>query len=261
NALKEEVSVLWTMCQPVLETGATAEETIRLVDHVYIRMEELLVPRTRMIKGDQDKQESEDLGVGPTASEEMLDQYRPVTNWVYRGAMNPEFIRWDQEQGQQAGEQQEELERMANHGSGSKERSDTGQSARRGEQKPTSGDVLGGGQSLPSLVEELLALEVEQQPMSESTTSGERAVCYPEWDHTIQDYRMNWCRVVDRPAEASSDEFVSATLTTHESAIKSLRRFFESLRRPAFRRIAGQAELGLKVAIAFTSGARRKSVM
>ncbi|MBI3356233.1 MAG: hypothetical protein HY038_05585, partial [Nitrospirae bacterium] len=32
NALKEEVSILWTMCQPVLKTGATAEETIRLVD-------------------------------------------------------------------------------------------------------------------------------------------------------------------------------------------------------------------------------------
>jgi nitric oxide reductase activation protein len=35
---------------------------------------------------------------------------------------------------------------------------------------------------------------------------------------------------------------VSSTLTTHHHVIKSLRRFFESLRPPAFRRIAGQAD-------------------
>ena len=242
NALKKEVSTLWATCQPVLDTAATAEETIRLVDDVYVRMEELLTPRTQMIKGDQDKQESRDIGVGPTASEEMSNQYRPVINWVYRGAMNPEFIRRDQEQGQQTGEQQEELQRMAGQGRGSKERSNSGWGARRGEQESTSGDVLGGGQSLPSLVEKLLALQVEQHPMPEVTAQGVRAVRYPEWDHTIQDYRMNWCLVVERPAEAGSDEFVSATLMTHQSAIKSLRRFFESLRPPAFRRTAGQAD-------------------
>jgi hypothetical protein len=242
NAVTEEVSILWKMSQAVLRSTATAEDTVRLAHDVYVRMEELLAPRAEMIKADQVNDESQELGGGPTESVPTSDEYRPVTNWVYRGAMNPEFIKRDLEQAEQAGEQHADLDRMASQGGGSKERSGAGQDARRGEQESTSGDVLGGGRSLPVGVEELLALEVEQQPMPELTAQGERSVRYPEWDHTIQDYRMNWCRVVERPAEAGSDEFVAATLTTHQSIIKSLRRFFESLRPPAFRRIAGQAD-------------------
>jgi nitric oxide reductase activation protein len=67
-------------------------------------------------------------------------------------------------------------------------------------------------------------------------------VQYPEWDTGIQDYRPRWCRVVERPAEPGSDEFVSATLTGQQSVIRSLRRFFGSLRPPAFRRVAGQSD-------------------
>jgi nitric oxide reductase activation protein len=53
---------------------------------------------------------------------------------------------------------------------------------------------------------------------------------------------MNWCRVVERPADYGSDDFVTETLVSHRSTIKSLRRFFESLRPPAFRRVAGQPD-------------------
>ncbi|MDH5251987.1 MAG: VWA domain-containing protein, partial [Nitrospira sp.] len=88
----------------------------------------------------------------------------------------------------------------------------------------------------------LLALDVEPQPMPESTAHDARAVRYPEWDHAIQDYRVNWCLVVERPAEAGSDEVVDAILATHRSTITSLRRIFEHLRPPAFRRVAGQAD-------------------
>jgi nitric oxide reductase activation protein len=153
--------------------------------------------------------------------------------------MNPEFIKRDQ---QQAEGQQPRLERVASQGGGSKEQSGTEQGNRRGEQEFTSGDVLAGGRSMPSVVEELLALDVVQQALHDSTGREERVVRYPEWDHTIQDYRMNWCRVVERTAETGSDETVSAALTMHRSRIRSLRRFFESLRPPAFRRVAGQAE-------------------
>jgi hypothetical protein len=242
HAVKEDVSILWKMSQSVLGSTATAEETVRLAHDVYVRMEELLAPRAEMIKAVQVNNESQELGLGPAASEQTSDAYRPVTNWVYRGAMNPEFIKRDQEQVEQTEEQQAELDRLASQSGGSKERSDAGRGTKRGEQESTSGDVLGGGRSLPSVLEELLALEVEQQPVQEAAAQGERVVRYPEWDHTIQDYRMNWCRVVERLAEAGSDEFVSSTLTTHQSAIKSLRRFFEGLRPPAFRRVAGQAD-------------------
>ncbi len=164
HAVRDEVALLWKLCQPVFTITATAETAVRLAHDLYVRMEELLAPRAEMIKADQAKEDSQELGVGPTASEQTGDDYRPVTNWAYRGQMNPEFIKRDHEQ---LDEQQPELERMASQGGGSKERSGAGRGSRRGEQESSSGDVLGGGRSLPSAVEELLALDVEQQPLPE----------------------------------------------------------------------------------------------
>lgn len=53
---------------------------------------------------------------------------------------------------------------------------------------------------------------------------------------------MNWCRVVERPADLGSDEFVTETLAARQSTVKLLRRFFEGLRAPAYRRVAGQPD-------------------
>jgi nitric oxide reductase activation protein len=95
---------------------------------------------------------------------------------------------------------------------------------------------------LPAVVEELLTLDVQPQLRHESAVPGGQTIRYPEWDYMLQDYRVNWCRVLERRADSGSDETVSAMLTTHRSDIRSLRRFFESLRPPAFRRLAGQAD-------------------
>lgn len=231
QAVKEEVSILWKLCQPILSPGATAESAVRLAHQVYVRMEELLAPRASMIPVERPKEDSQEVGVGPTGSEQGTDQYRPVTNWVYRGEMNPDFITRNHVD-----------ERMASQGGGSKERSGGERHGHRGEREATVADVLGGGRSLPPAVEEVLVLDLEPQPAREVVDQIERAARYPEWDHMIQDYRMNWCRVVERGAEAGSDEFVSGILTSRQSVIRSLRRFFESLRPPAFRRIAGQTD-------------------
>src|SRR5262245_9402186 len=237
QAVNEEVSILWKLCQPILSTSATAESAVRLAHEVYVRLEELLAPRASAIPAEQPKEGSQEVGVGPTSSEQGTDEYRPVTNWVYRGEMNPEFITRNH-----VDEQPSESERMVSQGGGSKERSGGERHGYRGEREATVADVLGGGRSLPPAVEEVLALDLEQQPALEAVDQMERAVRYPEWDHMIQDYRMNWCRVVERRADAGSDEFVSGILTSRQSVIRSLRRFFESLRPPAFRRIAGQAD-------------------
>lgn len=237
QAVKEEVSILWKLCEPILSTSATAESAVRLAHEVYVRMEELLAPRASMIPVEPPKEDSQEVGVGPTGSEQGTDQYRPVTNWVYRGEMNPEFITRNH-----VDEQQSESERMASQDGGSKERSGGERRGHRGEQEAAVADVLAGGRSLPPAVEEVLALDLEPQPAVEAVDQIERVVRYPEWDHMIQDYRMNWCRVVERGADAGSDEFVSGVLTSRQSVIRSLRRFFESLRPPAFRRIAGQTD-------------------
>ena len=229
KAVKEEVAILWRMCHSILKITATAEETVRLVDAIYMRMEELLAARGEMITADP-REEQKDAGTGQTKPEHPGDQCRAVTDVAYRGAMNPEFITWSQEQLEQTQEVSAESDRPSM------------KSARIGKQESGSKELVSERRSLTSVIEESLTLEAEAQPLSETVAHEGRAILYPEWDYRIDDYRMSWCRVVERPADPGSDEFVSSTLAAHQSAVKSLRRFFESLRPPAFRRVAGQTD-------------------
>lgn len=230
HAVTEEVSVLWGLCQPLFHTAATAEQAVRLTHELYVRMEELLAPRGDMIRVDRTEDEPAEQRSGQSALESMSDMYRPVTNWEYRGAMSPEFITTQQGPAESDGKQAADADRLP------------GQRSERDGRKPEDGGHLAGGRSLPSVIDELLAIDVELPPMPESIVHDGRTARYPEWDHTIQDYRMNWCRVIERPAETGSDDSVGATLAAQRSALQSLRRFFEGLRPPAFRRVAGQSD-------------------
>ena len=168
----------------------------------------------------------------PGASEERADAYRPVENLFYRGEMNADLVAGQTEQQEHA--------RITGPGAGSAEQTGAGTGARR-EQPSQDGDALGGGRSLPSVVEELLALDVDAWPL-EADGGDEQVRRYPEWDYRLQDHRMKWCRVVERAATRGSDECVSGTLTAHRSTVRLLRRFFEGLRPPAFRRLTGQPD-------------------
>ena len=244
EAIKDEIAVLWPMCQAILAPTATAEGAVRLAHALYVQLEELLAPKGAMIQADQAGDASEELGVGPSASDQTGEDYRPVTNWVYRGAMNPEFIRQNAQDGRQAEDQQqsEEIQRMASAAGGSQEASSQGQQNRGGTRTETEGDRLAGGRQLPSQVEELLAVKVEQPAPIDHAGPGDRAVRYPEWDQGIDDYRLNWCRVAERAAEEGSGDIVAATLSAHGSEVSALRRFFEGLRPPGLRRVTGQAD-------------------
>lgn len=241
HAVQREVALLWAMCGPVLAPGASPEDALRVVHAVYVRMEELLQPKAEMIQGDPVQENPEEVGVGPTGSEETGDPYRPMTNWVYRGEMNPEFISRDQASGQEDAEQQAPGERIASGSGGSKEQGGS-QKSSGGERHETMSEVMGGGRTMPAVVDELLALPVEERPLAEASGLGVKRIRYPEWDVAIQDYRVQWCQVIEQVAESGSDEAVEAALTTHRSAVRALRRFFESLRPPAFRRTAAQAD-------------------
>jgi len=244
EVIKDEIAILWPMCQAILAPMATAEEAVRLAHAVYMRLEELLAPKGAMLQADQADDISAEQGVGPSASEQTGEDYRPVTNWVYRGAMNPEFIR-QSNQGELASDEQkhsEDIERMASAADGAQESSAQGQGNREGTRRETESDRLAGGRQLPSHVEELLALKVEQPAPTDHAGPGDCTVRYPEWDHAIDDYRLNWCRVVERAAEEGNGDIVGATLSAHGSEVSALRRFFESLRPPGLRRVSGQAD-------------------
>ena len=230
HALIEEVSILWKLCQPVLTASATAEDAVRTADEVYRRLEELVATGAKTPA--EPSTDAPDIGMRPGASEEGADAYRPVENLFYRGEMNADLVAGQTEQQEHA--------RIAGQAAGSAEQTGAGTGAQR-EQPSQDGDALGGGRSLPSVVEELLALEVEAS-LLEADGGDERVYRYPEWDYRLQDHRMNWCRVFERAATRGSDECVSGTLTAYRSTVRLLRRFFEGLRPPAFRRLAGQPD-------------------
>ncbi|MBX3303765.1 MAG: VWA domain-containing protein, partial [Nitrospira sp.] len=229
KAVREEVSILWDMSQAVLKTTATAEEVVRVVDAVYVRLEELLAARGEMITAER-HEEPQDVQAEQAPPQQPGDQYRPVIDVAYRGSMNPEFIAWSQEQPEQG------QDPPAPSGNS------PARNPRRGQRESRSSEMLSEGRSLPSIVEECLTLEAGAQPIQETMTHEAQDVRYPEWDHQIQDYRMNWCCVAERPADIGSDESVTATLAAQQSIVRSLRRFFEGLRPPAFRRVTGQPD-------------------
>jgi nitric oxide reductase NorD protein len=241
DTIKNEIAILWPMCQAILAPTATAEQAVRLAHVLYVRLEELLAPKGEMIQADQADDASEELGVGPSASEETADNYRPITNWVYRGAMNPEFIRQhgQDKRTSDVQKQSEDIERMTSAVGGLQESPAQGQRDQEGTRKETENDRIAGGLQLPSYVEELLALKVEQ---SAPADHGDRVMRYPEWAQGIEDYRLNWCRVVERAAQEGSGDIVGATLSAHGSEVSALRQFFERLRPPGLRRVPGQAD-------------------
>jgi nitric oxide reductase NorD protein len=228
KAVKDEVSILWDLCQPVLTSTATAEETIRVVDAVYVRLEELLAARGDMIQGEE-REEPKETTAGQAQPARAEEQYRAVTDVSYRGSMNPEFVTWSQER----------FEKEP-HLSPAQEDAPIRQDVRRTEPSSERGEVLQEARALPSIVEECLALELN--PQARQTSDEARAILYPEWDYRIEDYRMNWCRVLERPADLGSDEFVTETLIVQQGIVKLLRRFFEGLRAPAYRRVARQPD-------------------
>lgn len=229
KAVREEVSILWNMSQAVLQTTATAEEAVRVVDAVYVRLEELLMARGEMLTVEQ-QAESKESEVGQTQPGQSDDGYRTMTDVVYRGSMNPEFVSWSQESPGEKAQHPAQSDGAATR------------NVLSSAQAPRDNDKLGEGRSLPSVVEECLTVEAETAVLSEPVGSEGRAVLYPEWDYRIEDYRMNWCRVVEQPADSGSDEVVTSTLAGQQSTVKSLRRFFEGLRPPTFRRVTGQTD-------------------
>ncbi|GKS63220.1 hypothetical protein YTPLAS72_05240 [Nitrospira sp.] len=228
QAVKEEISILWGMSQAVLKTTATAEDVVRVVDAVYVKLEELLAVRGELITVERDEEPKDGQEEQPAATQPG-DQYRPVPDVAYRGSMNPEFITWSQEQLEQRSEPPAHSENASIGNS------------RRG-QEPRGNERLSEGRSLPSLVEDSVAVELGARSRQDVLTHEGQTVLYPEWDHRIDDYRMHWSRVREGPADIGSDEFVTTTLAAQRSAVRSLRRFFEGLRPPAFRRVTGQPD-------------------
>lgn len=240
EAIADVVARAWTLCQEVLTAEATAEAAVRLADRVYVLLEDELTARTRREEARQGEEPSQsdlaDLGAGPRASEETAGSYRPVTNWAYRGEMNPELVR-----GSGADEAQQAEARPAGSVPRAEERrprprDDAGSGPPREEREQAVADDPTGLGRTPGLAVEAVFELDDRTAERQAEPEGGRRFFYDEWDGRIQDYRMRWCRVTERTAPEGSPDAVEAALAEHGAAVRLLRRYFEALRPPALRR-------------------------
>jgi hypothetical protein len=246
------VDRLWQRCQTILTPQATAEDVVRLVNALYLAMEELPVS---LPDGTADPDVPNEQGTGPKASEETAGVYRPVTNWMYRGEMNPEFVR-DEAQATQAPGQEPSVGPVATRmpdlapplpGGATGDPHRLPDRTREHE----TGTQPVAGRRPPLFAEQMPALDDVSAPAEWAASEG-RAFLYDEWDAGIRDYRSAWCRILERPAVEQAADFADDALAEHGSAVRLLRRYFESLRPPGLRRLAGQAdgeELDLDAAV------------
>ncbi len=240
DAVQNEVGQLWGLCQTIFHPLATAEEAVRLADRLYVCMDELLAIRREAIPSPDEAEAPEQSIPAPKSSEDLSDTYRPMDNWDYRGAMDPNLVRDRTE----SSPEQSPASGQGDSEGGAGLAGDSGGSSGAGtaRSQQMSQDVLVPGRRQPSLVEEVLAVEGEGARPEDQKAGTVKAVRYREWDAAIQDYRMNWCRVVEREAVEGSSEFVEETLAAQRGPVRLLRRYFESLRPPGLRRVPGQLD-------------------
>ena len=240
DPVKREVTELWELCQNIFHSHASAEEAVRLADRLYVRMDELLKVRREAISSSDEAEAPEQSIPAPKSSEDLSDTYRPMDNWDYRGAMDPNLVRdrTDSASDDRAPSGQGDSEGgagLAGDSGGS-----SGAGTARSQQ--TSQEMLVAGRRPPTMVEEMLAVEGEGSQPQDEHAGAVRAVRYHEWDAAIQDYRTNWSRVFERDAVEGASEFVEETLAAQRGPVRLLRRYFESLRPPGFRRVPGQID-------------------
>ncbi|MBI4400825.1 MAG: VWA domain-containing protein [Nitrospirae bacterium] len=241
DAIAEVVERIWALSQTILTPSATAEEAVRLADRVYVTLDEMLATVLQESDARGESAMETEQGAGPKASEEISGEYRPVTNWAYRGAMNPDMVRDRGGAGEEGG--------SGRAGGGATQTTDE----RRGE---VIGEELVPGVSPRSAVEQMLAVGDDRRERREVGQSQDRAFLYDEWDGLIQDYRSGWCRVIERMAPEGTADFAEATLAAHGPSVRLLRRYFESIRPSALRRVHGQTDgedLDLDAAIGRTA--------
>lgn len=239
QALLSVIREVWEIAQGVFRQNAAAEDAIRLADRIYEVLDRRIgVFRvTEPIDIERESQETADLGPGPRAAEEIVGEYRPITNWSYRGTIDPRMVGRSVE----AGETATVIEPpMA---------SDVSERGARRQGHPHRPGEQGRDQAGSPQVDDSLAaskidqwLHASQAGSAHASSKAARTFFYDEWDGSLQDYRTGWCRVVERVGEEGTQDFAHATLEKHGPMVRLLRRYFETIRPMAFRKLYQQED-------------------
>lgn len=236
--LQQVVERCWDVARAIENPDATNEHAIELADRIYQVLDEMIGRLEVVVPHDADSTaEEEELGAGPRAAEETAGGYRGIMNWAYRGEMNPDYVRGEStesDEGEDVGEQPAPELEHAGAPSLSQERRIEEPDTREARQ-----DDAGESVSQRSVLDDYFHVKGPGDGVLPVPSGQEQAYVYPEWDGGIQDYRLKWCRVVERPSEEGNQDFAQRILEQHAPAIRVLRRYFETMRPTGLQRVHG----------------------
>ena len=235
--LQRVVDRCWDLARTIQDPHATNEHSIELADGIYRVLDEMIGSLEVVVPDEADATPEEELGVGPRAAEETGGGYRGITNWAYRGEINPDFVRGGSAETDESPDDPEQPGPDSDH-AGAPSLSP----ARRIEEPDTREarqDDAGEPASQRPVLAEYLHVKGAGDGLLPVPSGQEQAYVYPEWDGGIQDYRLKWCRVVERPGEEGGQDFAQRVLEQHAPAIRVLRRYFETMRPTGLRRVHG----------------------
>ncbi len=78
-------------------------------------------------------------------------------------------------------------------------------------------------------------------PEAEELDAHVKTFFYKEWDHTLSDYKLDWCLVRQRPAADDPNDFVEVLREKRRGIISLLRRQFVKLKPERFKKYRAQA--------------------
>jgi hypothetical protein len=227
--LAETVSGAYDLMLEVKKPSATATESLRVLARLYRYLEEEL-RRFPTVRGEADplgmNQTSPDPSSESASNPDQRGGSPSPSTLSYRGAMHPDWVRSRPEDktipidpaliGSEPPPSARSLEsREKILQSGRKE-------AANRENIPPQGSKTAANRPTD--------LEIPENPV----------FFYDEWDEGAQEYRPKWCRLYEHRIQPGSSPIVEQTLSSYGSELRLLRRYFQSLRPEAFRKLKRQ---------------------
>ncbi len=241
-ALQPVVDRCWECARTLLRPDATHEHAVELADTMYQTLDAMIGsvrPAVREREDSDRQNEPEEISAGPRAAEETAGGYRAVTNWDYRGAMNPDAVRGGLGESDDAsGASEDPMPDFATAGALASLPARRSEERRAAESRNMSEHEAAGEHAAPVVDEACRVPGAGDGPWAVPSGHAQSSV-YPEWDGGLQDYRLAWCRVIERPGEEGNQDFARQVMEKHAPAMRVLRRYFETIRPAALRRVHG----------------------
>ena len=241
--LQDVIDEIWEIAKTILHPTATVDDAVELADRLYQELEGrigTLEQHNEPLQPFPNTSGASDSGGNPEAAEHLEEAYQPLTNWAYRGLLNPDHIKGGEEEhaSQEQTEFQQDQGGRLDQRAGGDSRS---QVNRRSSSQPDPAQDSGKPNFGESPMQQWFQPNLHPIEGQQGTRLRQGEYLYEEWDGTIRDYRPQWCRVREQQAPEGSPDFVDETFRTYGPIVRLIRRYFETIRPEAFRRMGRQS--------------------